>query len=349
MTTPKFLLESDIEEIWSHLSVTSEFKGKHILLTGGRGFLGRYFTAVVKKINDHLPDTQAVRLTIMDNFISAGDAGRAIVDDANIHLIEHDCTKDYPSIPPVDFILHAAGIASPAHYKKYPLQTLDVATVGLRNSLNLAREHRARIAFFSSSEIYGDPDPRHVPTDETYRGNVACLGPRACYDESKRLGETLVRVYSEMGVRGTIIRPFNVYGPGMQKTDYRVLPNFGARIMADLPVQIYGKGDQTRTFCYVTDAIDGFFRVLVNGVPGEPYNVGNPSPEISMLELADEIGAVLGREVQYEITPYPDTYPADEPNRRCPRIEKVAALGYKPHVDLRDGLKRFFGWAAEAY
>lgn len=345
-----FLLESDIEEIWSHLDYIEQLRDRHILLTGGRGFLGRYFTALVQKINEHVPH-HPVRLTIMDNFISSGDAGRVLPEQsANIRLLDHDCIQPYPKLDTVDYVIHAAGIASPAHYKKHPLKTLEVATTGLRNSLDVAMTHSARITFFSSSEIYGDPDPKFVPTDEEYRGNVSCLGPRACYDESKRLGETLVRIHAEQyGVQGTIIRPFNVYGPGMQKTDYRVLPNFGARIMAGEPVHIYGKGDQTRTFCYVTDAIDGFMRVLIRGAAGEPYNVGNPEPEISVLGLADEIGQVLGREVKYEITPYPDTYPADEPNRRCPKIDKVSTLGYRPRVTLREGLGRFFKWAAEHY
>ena len=223
----------------------------------------------------------------------------------------------------------------------------------MKISLDLARANPGcRLAFFSSSEIYGDPDKLNIPTRESYRGNVACLGPRACYDMSKRLGETLVQIYHQQyGVHGTIIRPFNVYGPGMQKTDYRVLPNFGARLMEGKSLQIYGHGDQTRTFCYVTDAVGGFLRVLMEGVPGEPYNIGNPSPEISMKALAGEVARALGRDkVDFDIVDYPDTYPADEPNRRCPDISKAAQqLGYAPRVGLEDGLKRFFDWARIAF
>jgi UDP-glucuronate decarboxylase len=288
----------------------------------------------------------------MDNLISAGPEGSAIPSIEHVTFLNHDCIKPLPDIGPVDFILHAAGIASPAHYRKYPLETLEVATTGLKNSLELAKKNfGCRIAFFSSSEIYGDPDTINVPTRESYRGNVACLGPRACYDMSKRLGETLVQIYHQQyGVHGTIIRPFNIYGPGMQKTDYRVLPNFGARIMEGKPLQIYGSGNQTRTFCYVTDAIGGFLRVLMDGVPGEPYNIGNPSPEISMKDLSVMVGNVLGRPVEYDIVDYPDTYPADEPNRRCPDISKATQqLGYAPRVRLDDGLKRFFDWAQVAF
>jgi UDP-glucuronate decarboxylase len=350
-----FLLQSDIEEIVANMSIGSlnEFGGKHILLTGGRGFLGRYFTAVFQHLNLKLLKDHPVRLTVMDNLISAGPEGSHIPTIEHITFLQIDCIKPLPDIGKVDFILHAAGIASPAHYRKYPLETLEVATTGLKNSLELARKNPGcRIAFFSSSEIYGDPDKLNIPTRESYRGNVACLGPRACYDMSKRLGETLVQIYHQQyGVHGTIIRPFNVYGPGMQKTDYRVLPNFGARLMEGKPLQIYGHGDQTRTFCYVTDAIGGFLRVLMEGVPGEPYNIGNPSPEISMKALATQVARALGRDkVDFDVVDYPDTYPADEPNRRCPDISKAAQqLGYAPRVGLEDGLKRFFDWAQVAF
>jgi UDP-glucuronate decarboxylase len=228
-----------------------------------------------------------------------------------------------------------------------------VATTGLKNTLEVARANQGcRVAFFSSSEIYGDPDKLNIPTRESFRGNVACLGPRACYDMSKRLGETLVQIYhQQFGVAGTIIRPFNVYGPGMQKTDYRVLPNFAARLVEGKPLQIYGRGDQTRTFCYVTDAIGGFLRVLTDGVPGEPYNIGNPSPEISMTELAIEVARAVDKEkVDFDIVEYPDTYPADEPSRRCPDISKATQqLGYAPRISLDEGLKRFFSWTKIAY
>lgn len=354
MTTNQ-LLVNDISEIVSKLPIGTlgRLKGKHLLLTGGRGFLGRYFSEVFHYLNEnHLKDAP-IRITIFDNLISAGSLGEQSIVYPHIEVSDHNAIHPFPKIDPVDYIFYAAGIASPAHYRKYPLETLEVATTGLKNALELAKENPGcRIAFFSSSEIYGDPDPKHIPTKESYRGNVACLGPRACYDMSKRLGETMVQIYHQQhGVMGTIIRPFNVYGPGMQKTDYRVLPNFAARIADGLPLQIYGKGDQTRTFCYVTDAIVGFMRVLLDGVPGEPYNIGNPKPEISMIELVRKVrDACEDSNVDYQIIDYPDTYPADEPNRRCPDIAKaMQQLGYAPTVSLEDGLNRFFSWTKQIY
>lgn len=350
-----FLLKSDVEEICRTLGDDAKaFSGKRILITGGRGFLGRYFTEVFQWLNKNLfwdTGRPLCELVVLDNLITAGERGRDVPNAKDVAFVEHDIIKPFYPERPVDFILHAAGIASPYYYRQYPLETLEVATVGLANVLRLAQGHSSKLLFFSSSEIYGDPDLEHVPTREDYRGNVSSLGARACYDESKRLGETLVRIYHEKyGVDACIVRPFNVYGPGMQKTDYRVLPNFGARVLAGEPLHVYGDGRQTRTFCYVTDAMRGFVQVLLHGRAGEAYNIGNPEPEISMLELVDRIEAVLGRKVAREVVPHPDSYPADEPNRRCPDISKAQEqVRYMPTVGLEEGLGRFFGWAKTAY
>jgi UDP-glucuronate decarboxylase len=180
---------------------------------------------------------------------------------------------------------------------------------------------------------------------------VSCQGPRTCYDESKRVGETLCYIFHNMhGTATNTIRPFNVFGPGMQEADYRVLPNFGSLIKANRPLTVYGSGDQTRTFCYITDAMVGFLRVILKGVPGEAYNIGNPKPEISMLGLIERIEAVLGRKLTYNVIEYPDSYPADEPLRRCPDIRKARLqLDYQPFVDLDEGLRRFLSWSDTVY
>lgn len=382
----EFLLKSDVEEIVSHLPIGAleQLGGKHVLITGGRGFLGRYFTAVFRHLNQTHLLVKPVRVTCMDNLISAGPEGAKTDEftDENIRFVNHNVIEPFwPAVHSmqkdgytcalsndlmvkdkdgnyrdrVDFILHAAGIASPAHYRKFPLETMEVAITGLKNALELARENPGcKLAFFSSSEIYGDPDPANVPTTEAYRGNVACLGPRSCYDSSKRMGEGLVQIYVEQqGVHATIIRPFNVYGPGMQATDYRVLPNFAAKYALGEELEVYGDGKQTRTYCYVADAIGGFLRVLLHGKAGEPYNIGNPSPEISVLDLVKTMKFVQPSgqaPVEYVVKPHPASYPADEPNRRCPDISKASReLGYAPRIGLEDGLRRFFGWALETY
>ena len=346
-----FALQSDIAEIAVRIKdEAQDFAGKTVLLTGGRGFLGRYFMAVFEELNaKYLP--RPVTLVSLDNLITAGAEGSEIPEAEHMTFVNHDAIQPFAWDKPLHYVIHAAGIASPFYYRAYPLETLQVAINGTLNMLDLAERNGARFAFFSSSEIYGDPDSRHVPTLESYRGNVSCQGPRACYDESKRVGETLCHIFhTKNGTATNTIRPFNVYGPGMQETDYRVLPNFANRIKAGLPLNVYGSGNQTRTFCYITDALVGFLKVILRGVPGEAYNIGNPKPEISMVDLIRQIESVLSRPIAHNVVEYPDSYPADEPNRRCPDIHKARLqLDFQPDVDLGDGLRRFFSWADAAY
>ncbi len=346
-----FYLESDIEEIVQGLGQTAgAFEGKTILLSGGRGFLGRYFTALFTRLNENALGAPC-KLIVLDNLITAGETGASIVDEKGHTFIRHDVIRPFRPAEGLHYIIHAAGIASPFYYRKYPLETLEVAVWGTKNMLELAREYQAKILFFSSSEIYGDPDSKYVPTPESYRGNVSPLGPRACYDESKRVGETLCRVYHEyFGIDAKIVRPFNVYGPGMTERDYRVLPNFASRAIGGRPLRVYGSGDQTRTFCYVTDALVGFIKVLVEGTPGEAYNIGNEKPEVSVVALVKHIENVLGRKLELHHVAYPDSYPPDEPLRRCPDITKARKhLNFQPRVDLQEGLRRFFRWAEGVY
>jgi UDP-glucuronate decarboxylase len=346
------MLPSDIDEIASRLEKSvAPFAGKTILLTGGRGFLGRYFTRALVKLNETVLSKSPCKMIILDNLITAGKEGSLVETFPNCEIIPHNIIQPFKLPGKVDYIIHAAGIASPFYYRAFPLETLEVATAGTKNMLEAAREHQARVLFFSSSEIYGDPDPRCVPIQESYRGNVACQGPRACYDESKRLGETLCYIYHELhGIATNTVRPFNIFGPGMQEADYRVLPNFASRIKGGQPLQIYGTGNQTRTFCYITDAIVGFLLVLLKGVPGEAYNIGNPEPELSMIELADRIEKVLNRKIARNVIQYPDSYPADEPLRRCPDIRKAKLqIGFETRVGFDEGLRRFLGWADSVF
>lgn len=330
--------------------VAHELSGKRMLFTGGRGFLGRYFVEVFHYLNENVL-AKPLQVTLIDNLITAGKEGAAFTDRANVTFIQHDICQPFMPEDTFDYVVHAAGIASPYYYRAYPMETLNVAVAGTTHMLDLARRDGAKFTFFSSSEIYGDPDAKHVPMQESYRGNVSCQGPRACYDESKRLGETLCWIYHEYhGVHTNTIRPFNVFGPGMQETDYRVLPNFASRIIGGLPLKVYGSGQQTRTFCYLTDAIEGFLRVILKGVPGEAYNIGTPKPEVSVLDVVQTIEKVMGKSLDYEVIEYPDSYPADEPMRRCPDIRKARTqLNYHPEVTLEEGLARFMSWASAHY
>ena len=345
-------LDSDITEIIERLGSNAyELAGKTMLLTGGRGFLGRYFQAVIEGLNKGRLKKNPCQLLLLDNLITAGELGKVPVTDSNTTFIEHDVIKPFKYRKKVHYVIHAAGIASPFYYRAHPLETLDVAISGTRNLLNLAREGHSHFVYFSSSEIYGDPDPAHVPTPESYCGNVSCVGPRACYDEGKRVGETLCQIYHNVhGVSVNVIRPFNIYGPGMKERDFRVLPNFASRIQGGQPLQIYGTGKQTRTYCYITDAMVGFLKVVLNGVPSETYNIGNTHPEVSVQDLVKAMEAALGRAIASDNVEHPDSYPADEPQRRCPNLRKAnLQLEYQPEVELEDGLGRFLNWTQQHY
>lgn len=347
----EFVLSSDIAEIGTRLGKHAhDFSGKTVLLAGGRGFLGRYFMEVFAYLNEHVLE-KPCSLIVLDNLITAGKSGAEIPDFPHVRFVNHDIIQPFDPEERVHYIIQAAGIASPYYYRAYPLETLEVAVQGTLNLLQLAKTNGARLTFFSSSEIYGDPDAKHIPTPESYRGSVSCQGPRACYDESKRVGETLCYIFREShGTHTNSIRPFNVFGPGMQEMDYRVLPNFASRIKGNRPLNVYGTGNQTRTYCYITDAMVGFLLVILKGVAGEPYNIGNPKPEITVVELVQRIEKALGKKIAYNIIEYPDSYPTDEPNRRCPDIRKARLqLDYQPIVDLNEGLKRFFAWTDQIY
>jgi UDP-glucuronate decarboxylase len=347
-------LDKDVKAICDNLSdVEDMINGKTILITGGQGFLGQYICATLNQLNKSRV-SDPCKVIVVDNFITAG--GKKLPDYEHFKFINASVESGYENgLSQADYIMFLAGIASPFYYRKYPLATISIVSKGLSNYLNFAKMANAKLLFASSSEIYGTPDKDNIPTKETYNGNVSTLSDRACYDESKRLGETLCKVYSQLGANATIIRPFNFYGPLMQPTDYRVLPNFANNILNGIPVQLYGDGNQTRTFCYVSDGITGMFRTLLLGKSGNAYNIGNPNPEISMttlLDLCEEASANLKHPpITRKIVENPTDYPVNgDPARRCPDITKATTdLGYEPKVSLKDGLTTFFKWASEHY
>ena len=348
------LIKEDIEEIYSFVGPASikALVGKSILVSGAAGFIGKYLIELMSYVNQ-IHSENPIKIIALDNWITQPqkrDHKRNTEND--IIYRDIDITDNFDIDDPVDFIIHAAGIASPFYYAKFPLETIEVATTGTKNLLNLAiRKNVEGFLFFSSSEIYGDPDSNHVPTIESYSGNVSTIGPRACYDESKRLGETYCKVYqTHYGVPTKIVRPFNIYGPGMKKNDYRVMPDFLNRALSSEPLNIYRPGTQTRTFCYSTDALNGFLRALVKGRPGEPYNIGNSHPEITITDLASKLEDILGRPIQKSFVEYPDEYPSDEPIRRCPDLTKSKSqLEYEPQISLDEGLRRSIKWASVQY
>lgn len=337
----------------------AEMAGQSLLITGGAGFLGYYLVQAVLAWNNRVDAEQQIQLTIYDNYIRGVPPWlTALKDEPTLTLVRYDVIQPLPAdMPDFDFIVHAAGIASPRYYRLHPLETMDANINGLRSLLEHARKRQDTghpvkgMLFFSSSEIYGDPDAGHIPTSEDYRGYVSCTGPRACYDESKRYGETLCVVFAQQyGVEVKVARPFNNYGPGLKISDRRVIPDFARDVLAGRPIVMHSSGTPSRTFCYSADAVTGYLKVLVRGRAGEAYNIGTESPEISMAALAERVAAV-GRELLGyggEVIKQPSDekdYLVDNPQRRCPSIAKARAeLEYEPAISLDEGLRRSLVW-----
>ena len=341
------IITEDIAKIAARLGDDAhQFAGKTVLISGGAGFLGRYFLALFRHLNASVLKEKKVRVISVDNYITGSEDTGA--HDPYISHVRADVIHPLPVSEDIHYIIHAAGIASPVYYMKYPLETIESAVTGVKNLLELARKNKGLegFLFFSSSEIYGDPSPMAVPTPETYHGYVSSVGPRACYDESKRLGETITTIYHQLHkVPAVIVRPFNVYGPGMGHVDRRVIPMFTYQAFKKNPIPVHGEGTQTRTFCYISDAVTGFLQVLLKGERGHAYNIGNADSEITMKDLA-RMFTELVPGASLQTIPYPDTYPAGEPQRRCPDLSKAKShVGYSYSVGLRDGLERFIAWA----
>lgn len=353
MTTMQTIIQEDIEAIVEEIKTDAKkLEGKTLLISGGAGFLGSYFLATICELNKKVLK-KPCRVISIDNFIT-GKKRRIVeeIKDKKFTFIEADVTKPLNIEGKVDYIIHAAGLASPFYYQKFPIETIESAIYGAKNLLEIARNKKVKsFLYFSSSEIYGDPDPKFIPTPETYKGNVSSIGPRSCYDESKRLGETISMVYHSLyKIPVKIVRPFNVYGPGMLPNDYRVVPMFVSKALAREPLPVHDKGAQTRTFCYISDAIVGFLKVLLSKENGEAFNVGNDENEVTMLELAKVVKKIFDGKVDIKTISYPKLYPQDEPKRRRPDLGKIKKrLGYSPQVNLEEGLRRVVRWYREEY
>ncbi len=354
------LLDEDLSYISDNLEFEfAEMAGQNLLITGGAGFLGYYLVKSVLYWNDNCSASNPIKITVFDSYFRGmpewlGDIG----SDPNLTLTKHDMMQPLPDdIIDYQFIIHAAGIASPIYYRQFPIECMDTNITGLRNLLDyciaqkVAGKPVKAFMFYSSSEVYGDPTPDMIPTEESYRGNVSFTGPRACYDESKRYGETLcVNFAQQHNLPIKIARPFNNYGPGLKITDKRVLPDFARDVLNNRDIVMLSDGTPKRTFCYVADAVSGYFKVLVRGHRGEAYNIGVEKPEISMLELAEkvvDVAAVLfdydGKVVRKTSTE--DAYLVDNPNRRCPNINKARShLEYDPRILVDEGLKKSLLW-----
>jgi len=305
-----------------------------LVITGGAGFLG-----------SHMCDYFIARdwdVLCLDNLVTGSDSNVThLLSHPRFRFTRQDVSQ-YIDVPgPVDAVLHFASPASPPDYLKLPIQTLKVGGLGTHNALGLALAKKARFLLASTSECYGDPDVS--PQPETYWGHVNPVGPRSVYDESKRFAEAITMAYHRYhGLDTRIVRIFNTYGPRMRLNDGRALPNFLYQALTGEPITVYGDGKQTRSFCYVSDLIEGIFRLFESNESG-PTNIGNPQ-EITILEFAERVRALVRSEAPIVFKPLPQ----DDPKQRCPDIAKARrVLKWEPKVNLEDGLRRTYDYFRE--
>jgi len=307
---------------------------KKVLITGGAGFLG-----------SHLCDRflrEGYKVICMDNLITGSLLNVSHLEkNRNFKFVKHDVSKYIDVTEDIDIILHFASPASPIDYLNYPIQTLKVGSLGTHNALGLAKEKKSKFLLASTSEIYGDP--KIHPQPETYYGHVNCIGPRGVYDEAKRFAEAITFAYHNThGLDTRIVRIFNTYGPRIRKKDGRAIPNFITQVLKNEPITIYGKGDQTRSFCFVSDLIEGLY-LLSQSDMHEPVNIGNPV-ELKIIDLAKKIIKLTGSKSKIVYK----ELPKDDPKVRQPDIKRAKELlKWNPKIRLEEGLKETIKWFKE--
>ncbi len=304
------------------------------LITGGAGFLG-----------SHLCDALLARgheVVAMDNLLT-GDIRNIehLFGNEKFGFVRYDVTRFIHVPGAIDYVFHFASPASPIDYLQLPIQTLKVGALGTHKALGLSKEKKATFLLASTSEVYGDPDVH--PQNESYWGNVNPVGPRGVYDEAKRFAEAMTMAYNRYhDVSTRIVRIFNTYGPRMRIDDGRALPTFMCQALRGEPISVFGDGSQTRSFCFVSDLIDGIVR-LAESAESDPVNIGNPD-EITIKEFAEEVVQLTGSKSSISYT----DLPVDDPKRRRPDIGRAQKiLGWKPQVDLREGLKKTLDYFRE--
>lgn len=317
-----------MRKIKAYDTIVAMNKQEIAVVTGGAGFIGSH-------LSEKLLDL-GCSVFCLDN-LSTGNLSNIdhLHRKKQFTFIQTDVTESLPKLPPVDYVFHLASPASVIDYQQFPEETALVNTVGTRNMLQFTKkDHQTRFLYASTSEIYGDPVEH--PQTENYWGNVNPVGVRACYDESKRWGEMITMLYFRKYHMDTrIIRIFNTYGPKMRSTDGRVVSNFINQAIQGSDITVYGSGNQTRSFCYVSDLVDGIITVMFKGKISEVYNVGNPE-EYSMNELANRIKIVTNSNSLIRYCSLPE----DDPEKRKPDISKIKRLGWKPKINLAEGLEK---------
>ena len=343
MTNREKIINEDLKFIKNNNFKKKFFHKKKILIIGAEGFIGFYLKKYFIKFFN--------KLKLRNIYFADLKYNKKKKITKNIFDIKFDITKD--KIENIDsnfdIIIHAATIASPYYYRKKPLLTADSNVIGIRKVLEYSKSKKSKvkILYFSTSEIYGDPDKKNIPTSEDYRGNVTCVGPRACYDESKRYAETLCYIFANYyKIPVIVVRPFNNYGPGLKVSDKRLPADLAKSIINKKNIQIFSNGSPTRSFCYIADAISGFLNAL-SYPKYSVFNIGNDKEEVSVKQISllyKKIAqSLLGYDTKILFKKNKDkNYLIDNPQRRCPDLTKTKKLlKYKPKIDLINGIKKY--------
>lgn len=333
------MVRREIEEISTNIGdMAKNIYGKCVLVTGGAGFLGSWICEVLIEMG--------AQVICLDNLVSGQKANISHLRAKDgFKFIRQDITEPTSFHDKIDVVMHLASRASPFEFEKYPIEILRANTLGTWVALEIARTQGARFLYTSTSEIYGDA--REIPTSEEYRGNVSPIGPRSCYDESKRCGESYAMAYVlEYGLDARIARVFNTYGPRMRADGVygRVVPRFIVQALSNEPITVFGDGSQTRSFCYITDQVEALLGLAFSeDAKGEVVNMGNDT-EITIIELAKAIKKLAYSRSRIEFHPLPQ----DDPLRRKPDIGKARRLlGWRPKLSLEEGLGRMIEWRKE--
>lgn len=326
-------------------SAAKRFAGRTVLITGASGMLPGYLADTLAYLNDHVLREPARLVLLTRTPPRPGSRLAHLVGRADVRFLVRDARDPIELDGPVHFVVHGASPATPRQFSQDPVGTVEVNSVALRNLLDLARQRAAEsVLFFSSSEVYGTPEPEHIPTPETYLGRFDFTLARSFYAAAKRFGETLCAAYfQQYGVPVKSVRPFHVHGPGLRRDDGRIVAAMIARGLSGEPFELQSDGSATRTYGYIADATLGFLNVLLSDYNGEVFNVGADAPETSVLALATTIARLFGRTEPVTVGTAPSG--AGSPARACPDLTRIRSLlGYDTRVSLEAGLERTIEW-----
>jgi nucleoside-diphosphate-sugar epimerase len=336
------VIKQDIASIASAFGHWQQFKNKTVLISGANGFLPAYLVETFMYLD---PSFNTHVIAMVRNRQKAEKRFSHLLEDERLKIVEHDVCNEYHSEQKIDFIIHAASQASPKYYGVDPVGTLNANVLGTINLVKLGLENNVEsFLFFSSGEVYGEVKEEDIPIKEETFGYLNCANVRACYGESKRMGENIcVSYFAQYGLKAKIVRPFHTYGPGMALDDGRVFADFVKNIVSRENIVLHSDGSAIRPFCYLADATLGFLTVLATGENGQAYNIGNPDQEHSILNLANIMVGLypeFGLKVEMQVKDTGVNYLKSPIKRNSPNIDKVKKLGWSPAVSVQEGFKR---------